>query len=66
MRTDAGEVLLEDFANGFYLSMRLSIDVRIRRRPTVADRRDLRGWPGGGEQVRPSPAEVAWRICTLR
>lgn len=26
MRTDEGEVLLEDFANGFYLGMRLSID----------------------------------------
>lgn len=26
MRTDDGEVLLEDFANGFYLGMRLSID----------------------------------------
>lgn len=26
IRTDAGEVLLEDFANGFYLGMRLSID----------------------------------------
>ena len=26
MRTDDGEVLLEDFANGFYLGMRLSLD----------------------------------------
>lgn len=26
IRTDEGEVLLEDFANGFYLGMRLSID----------------------------------------
>ena len=26
MRTDDGEVLLEDFANGFYFGMRLSID----------------------------------------
>lgn len=26
MRTDGGEVLLEDFANGFYFGMRLSID----------------------------------------
>ncbi len=26
MRADAGEVLLEDLANGFYLGMRLSID----------------------------------------
>ncbi|GLK42672.1 UPF0149 family protein [Novosphingobium resinovorum] len=26
MRTDGGEVLLEDFANGFYLGMQLNID----------------------------------------
>ena len=26
MRTDDGEVLLEDYANGFYFGMRLSID----------------------------------------
>jgi uncharacterized protein len=34
MRTDEGEVLLEDFANGFYFGMRLSID---DWKPFIAD-----------------------------
>lgn len=35
MRTDDGEVLLEDFANGFHLGMRLSID---EWKPIFSDR----------------------------